>query len=245
MFKIGCDPECFLLNADGQVISAIGRIGGSKQRPKRVLTAFKRGFALQEDNVLLEYNIPPARSFSEFTDYLDMIHEYIDDLLKTMGLKRSRIASCSMNPEEMTSHKAWQFGCEPDFNAWTLEINPRPVCDDLLFRSAGGHIHLGGDYTYSQKISIVRWLDVYLGEWLKTQDPDKDRQKLYGAPGAMRIKKYGLEYRVPSNWWTFQDKETLATIYDQITHAISSGSNGQIEAPMQAMKAIQDAKGSN
>ena len=232
MFKLGCDPECFLMK-DGHVISAIGLIGGSKYEPKPILEEISKGFALQEDNVLLEYNIPPAASFSEFTDNLHIVHRYIDLMLADMGLSRATIASVSMDPKELEDPMAKVFGCEPDFNAWTMRVNPKPKCDDPNFRSAGGHIHIGKpDMVQSQAIATVRWLDKKLGAFLLKNDPDKERQKLYGAPGAMRFKPYGVEYRTPSNWWTFQPVEILEQIWELIDEAIKRGSNGKILAPV-------------
>jgi hypothetical protein len=32
------------------------------------------------------------------------------------------------------------------------------------------------------------------------------RKQLYGKPGAFRVKPYGFEYRVLSNFWIFNDK---------------------------------------
>jgi hypothetical protein len=231
MFTLGCDPECFLLNKDGHVVSAIGKIGGTKYEPKPILTEVGRGFAIQEDNVLLEYNVPPASSLSEFTDNLDLIHHWLDKHLLQMGLSRAKLASHSMDPKEMDHPMAWKFGCEPDFNAWTLKVNPRPKCDDPLLRSAGGHIHIGKQMIKSQAIATVRWLDRLLGGFLIQRDPDTRRQQLYGQPGSMRFKSYGIEYRVPSNWWTFQDSSTLENIWEIIDEAISRGDNGKLETP--------------
>lgn len=110
MFSLGCDPECFLLDKDGNVVSAIGKIGGSKYEPKPVLENYGKGFALQEDNVLLEYNIPPANSFDEFTDSIDIIHHYIDKMLGDQELARAKISSHSMHPKEMEDPMAWVLG---------------------------------------------------------------------------------------------------------------------------------------
>jgi hypothetical protein len=218
---------------DGHVVSAIGRFGGTKHAPKAVLKSWARGFAIQEDNVLLEYNIPPASDFEEFTDSLDLIHSYIDQLLESMGLSRAKLASYSMPDEELNHPRAHVFGCEPDFNAWTLQVNPRPQCDNPNLRSAGGHLHIGvkGGMSKSQAIATTRWLDRYLGTFLVEHDPDVERQKLYGTPGSMRFKPYGLEYRTPSNWWTFQPLDILEKIFEYIDRAVHFGKTGNIDLP--------------
>ena len=60
-FTIGADPELLLLTATGLPKSAIGLIGGTKQNPK----PFGIGH-VQEDNVMVEFNIPPANNRHEF-----------------------------------------------------------------------------------------------------------------------------------------------------------------------------------
>ena len=44
--KLGCDPEAFLINMEGQLKSSIGKIGGSKDWP-RPLFDLGDGFAVQ------------------------------------------------------------------------------------------------------------------------------------------------------------------------------------------------------
>ena len=53
---IGADPELFLRDGDA-ITSAIGLIGGDKYEPRLVTLG-----AVQEDNVLAEFNIDPAIS---------------------------------------------------------------------------------------------------------------------------------------------------------------------------------------
>ena len=58
---IGCDPEVFVKNSAGEIVSGIGIIGGSKSRPRPVQDG-----TLQEDNVLAEIGIIPAASADDF-----------------------------------------------------------------------------------------------------------------------------------------------------------------------------------
>ena len=55
----GCDPEFFLKDKTGKFISAIGLVGGSKEEPK----AIGNGCFVQEDNVAVEFNIPPVNLY--------------------------------------------------------------------------------------------------------------------------------------------------------------------------------------
>jgi len=61
MDKIGADPEVFITNEKGDIISGIGLIGGTKKEPRKVSCG-----AVQEDNVLGEFNITAASSRSAF-----------------------------------------------------------------------------------------------------------------------------------------------------------------------------------
>ena len=53
-FTIGADPEVFL-ERNNIPVSSIGKIGGTKYEPIHI----QDGIFLQEDNVTVEYNIPP------------------------------------------------------------------------------------------------------------------------------------------------------------------------------------------
>ena len=61
-FSIGCDPEFFLLK-NKQPHSAIDLVGGTKEKPKPLPKG--KGFSVQEDNVSVEFNIPPAYNHQE------------------------------------------------------------------------------------------------------------------------------------------------------------------------------------
>src|SRR3546814_1862742 len=58
---------------------------------------------------------------------------------------------------------------------------------------------------------LVKQLDWYLGLWSLGKDKDKVRRSLYGKAGACRIKPYGVEYRVLSNFWIKNKKSRLET----------------------------------
>jgi hypothetical protein len=217
-FMLGSDPELFV-GSKGKVVSAIGRFGGTKDEPKAVI---RKGFSIQEDNVLLEYNTPPARRAGDWLSYQMTMREYLEKEVSKQNLEILPIASASLSDEELKDPRAWVFGCDPDFNVWTGEMNPRPHCEDQNFRSAGGHIHVGlPKLTADEKIHLTRYLDLFIGVPLSLLDPDKDRQKLYGKAGAIRFKPYGLEYRTPSNWWTGSERR-IQWIWNSVSHAYST-----------------------
>ena len=211
---IGSDPEWFLTNGKTP-ISVIGKVGGTKNKPKRI-DELGEDFAIQEDNVALEYNTPPTDDVSYWADCHSRMHEYIKNLLKPMGLKPLIKGSVTFPDNELSDPRAWIFGCEPDFNAWTGKINPMPLSENPNLRSAGGHIHIGVKYnklTKVQKLFLVRNMDLHVGLPLMILDPDQERQQLYGKAGAFRFKSYGVEYRTPSNFWTRTKRLTTNVAY--------------------------------
>lgn len=201
MYSIGCDPELFLRDKiDGQLRASCGLFGGSKEKP----LAFGEvaGFALQEDNVALEFNIPPANDKHTFNSSLSLALKELENRADKLGLKLAFEASAIFPADQLTSEKALVFGCDPDYNAWLMDWNPRPFSDNPLLRSCGGHVHIGcQEFDVEQKMQVIRWMDILLGIPSIGYDKDRQRRELYGKPGAMRFKEYGVEYRTLSNFW--------------------------------------------
>lgn len=197
---LGADPELFLRNSAGKLVSAIGIVQGTKKNPLPIKELGK-GFFMQQDNVLLEYNIPPAKSVGHWGEYHSKILKYLANKMKEKGLVLSFEASNEMPDEELAAPEAHLFGCEADFNVWTLSVNPKPRAKNPNLRSGGGHVHISFNGTKIEKILLARRLDAYLGLWSVINDPDQRRKELYGKAGAIRFKPYGIEYRVLSNFW--------------------------------------------
>lgn len=221
LITIGSDPELFLEDDTGKVISAIGKIGGTKEKP-RPIKHLGKGFAVQEDNVLLEYNTPPAKTNYLWSHYHRQMHEFLREMVGQLGLRLSKKASHSMDEDQLNHPSAFVFGCDPDYNVWKMKWNAKPQCDDPKLRSAGGHLHVC--YTnpnQADSIRLGRWLDYFVGAPLAMIDPDKKRRLLYGRPGAIRFKPYGLEYRTPSNFWTLQE-DLVDKIYFNVAEAVNA-----------------------
>lgn len=123
--------------------------------------------------------------------------------------------------------KAMEFGCEPDYNAWTKQINPRPRAADAALRSAGGHVHVG---TKEDPIEVIRAMDLFVGCPSILKDKGTLRRQLYGKAGAFRQKRYGCEYRTLSNFWIFKD-ELIKWVYDQTAKAIDFVESGETIDP--------------
>jgi len=222
-FTVGADPELFLRKGN-KIMSAIGLIGGTKKEPKP-MEGLPKGYAVQEDNVLVEFNIPPAKYMCDFEDSIKTSLGYVSGIAGKHGMTLSKKASASLTSDQLKHPLAHVFGCDPDFNVWTLEANPRPYSEDPNLRSAGGHIHVGVALKNSEKILLGRWMDFLIGVPFAAADPDTKRMQLYGKAGSIRFKPYGIEYRTPSNNWIFKPK-IRARLFALIQRCIQKASQG-------------------
>lgn len=222
---LGADPEVFLRHRDTHnMISSVGRIGGSKDAPRPI---DDEGNAVQEDNVTVEFNIPPCRTADELRLHLKKNLDYIQEFVGYQDLELVIQPSAVFSDEELDSEAARTFGCEPDFNAWLGGMkNPKPRAENPNLRSAGGHIHVAheGDV---DSIELIKWMDAYVGCQLLRFDTDSQRRELYGMPGSFRKKSYGTEYRTPSNIWINDDK-LIQLVWDQTDKALGRAKAGEV-----------------
>lgn len=111
--------------------------------------------------------------------------------------------------------------CDPDFNAYTEDVNPKPEGASTNLRSAGFHVHVGYPNTsVEESLSIVKWMDVFLGVPSVIIDPDTERRKLYGKAGCFRLQPWGVEYRVLSSYMMNKDI-LIRYVYEQTMAAVS------------------------
>jgi hypothetical protein len=214
--RLGADPEVFLVNTAGKHISAIGLIKADKWNPLQI-PGMAQGFTLQEDNVALEYGIPPASSADEFVAHIAAVMERSKDWLN--GLSFSKLSCTLFEADQMEHPMAHIFGCEPDFNAWTGKENPRPNPPNEYLRAAGGHIHVE---TKKDPMQVVKLMDLYLSVPAELMDKGTARKTTgYGKLGAHRRKPYGVEYRPLSNFWIF-DEKYIRWVWKQTERALSS-----------------------
>jgi hypothetical protein len=219
---IGADPELFLVNQDGKFISSIGRIGGSKHAPKDI----GQGCAIQEDNVAVEFNIAPAESVDAFVKSIDYTLDHLEKVVRQQGLSLSVTASKVFDADQLVHIRAKVFGCEPDYNAWTLKENTSPRAKNKALRSAGGHVHFGVDKKLVPTVQLIRWADVRLGLNSVLEDEDSERRELYGKAGAFRDKPYGAEYRTLSNYW-LKNKAFMYMVFERARMAVEDVLKGK------------------
>lgn len=212
---IGTDPEFFMVNKkNGKLTSAIPYIKGTKHEPQLLPS----GGNIQYDNVAVEFATKPASSSFDFIKQLKQAFtEVIDVLPKDMDIVA--VQSADFPADQLDSPEACEFGCSPDYNAWDIRENERPIPPNPNFRSCGGHIHVGcideegnlidKDMAFllepMGKILMVRGMDLFHGiisTVLDSSAPAIKRRELYGKAGCHRPTAYGCEYRTLSNYWT-------------------------------------------
>lgn len=219
--RLGSDPEVFLQDNTGKFISVINMIGADKWNPKQI-EGMERGFTLQEDNVALEFGIPPAATEDEYVAHIQRV---LDAGLSTLpGLTFSKL-SCTVFPkDQMQDPRAHIFGCEPDYNAWNRKVNAKPKPPHPYMRSAGGHIHVETKLPHTH---VVQAMDLFLGVPSVLMDKGEDRKKLYGKAGAYRKKPYGVEYRTLSNFWIF-DEKLIRWVWRNTKYALDAATVGDM-----------------
>jgi len=216
---IGTDPEFFIQNKEGKLISSIGIINGTKDFPNR-LKFLGAGFAIQKDNVLGEFNVPHGYSAQEVSNNISIMKAYISGLLESKGLHPVYAASGVYEDDQLTSDEAKEFGCSPDFNAWTNDVNKKPEGTSTNLRSCGAHVHLGYDNkTAKRSRDLIKAMDVFMGIPSIIIDTDTKRRSLYGKAGCFRHTMFGCEFRVLSGFFLSNSKLT-EYIFGQAFEAI-------------------------
>lgn len=225
--KIGADPELFVKKA-GVFQSAYGLIPGTKDWPFPV----EKG-AVQIDGTALEFNIDPAETVGEFKHNIHAVMKTLRDMIPPEyefaiePVAMYDMAYLADQPEE-----ALALGCTPDFSAYTLQPN-QPPDQHPVMRTAAGHIHMGwteGQHPldvqhFDNCCSVIKEADYYVGLPSLILDPDNTRKEMYGKAGAFRPKRYGAEYRTPSNYWLKSDK-LMELVFNNIHMAYDSFING-------------------
>lgn len=241
---IGSDPEMFVRNMGG-IDHAIGRVGGSKQNPLVVNCG-----ALQEDNVLLEFNTDPTDMESIFLKNIREVMKQAEDRMMFQGLELAPNVSSHVY-ESMSGFpdSAFVFGCDPDYNALTGDKNPTPAAADPNLRTAGGHIHLGwghlGTVTKEDQQKVGVMCDYFLGLPSLLMDTDDRRRELYGKASAVRFKPYGVEYRTLSNFWIWNDDTVLWAFRQAQKAYVAALSYGELLRAVAAPEDVQRAINTN
>lgn len=251
--KLGADVEAFVRDSRSDyAVPCIGIFAGSKELPLPI-KSLGDGFAVQEDNVMVEYNIPAVSEVQEWRNCHLRMATWIEDYL--YGSKRYHLwseGSMIFKASALAHPQAQKIGCDPDYSVWTRSVNEvDPTHFKKGLRTAGGHIHVSfsidgkspeqHDRGLEVREAVIKAQDLFLGvpSLFMESESDARRRELYGKAGAFRPKEYGVEYRVLSNFW-IRGAERMEWAFGQSKRAVTSIADGLKFTPA-LEKAIQSA----
>lgn len=229
LITLGSDPEVFVTK-NGKPYPSTGLVeGAGKKNPKHI----GDGFYVQEDNVMLEFNIPPSDSEDVFVQNIQGAIGRILPLIPDYGILVE--SSMEFDSEHLQTEKAFEFGCDPDFDAYSGEENPLPMFLSENLRHAGGHVHMGVEESLSSDTTreVVKAMDLFTAIPAILKDTDFLRRITYGKAGRYREKPYGLEYRSLSNFW-IANEESIRWVYKNTHKAVDFVNSKQTVSPKTA-----------
>lgn len=217
-FSLGSDPEFFYLRDDDVAMNADKFLPG---KDNKLVAPYN--CTLFFDGFQGELNMPSSYCREGLVNLTRtcMRKARAEAGKKSRGKHKYRIAIQPVTevlPEilEKAHEEARIFGCDPDFDAYASGSSnpPGPDAETHYMRYAGGHIHIGygteGRHTApfmfkdKEKRELVRLIDVIAGVpmvLLDTHEGNRMRREMYGKAGCYRSPDYGVEWRVPSNFW--------------------------------------------
>lgn len=211
-FTFGSDPECMVISKSGEPLSAIKLMKGYGKDAKYSIGNDQYMFY---DNVLLEFNIKPAETCSEFKTNLSHCLFFAKDYLSQFDAHLAFLASAEFSAKQRSDPEAKIFGCDPEYNIYKRNKNNQivrcnPPSTTGALRTCGGHIHIGHPIAApnfeegGNPPLVIKLMDAFVGATSLMLDKDPTsakRRAMYGGAGTHRIANYGVEYRTLSNFW--------------------------------------------
>lgn len=209
----GSDPE-FFYKKDGKIVPS-----------KMVVPA--SGRIVKRDGFQAELN-PQTNTCRQVAGLY--IYDALCDAIeygRSVGAEVALSVGCEVDKETFYSLPAEEreFGCRPTKNVH--ENTKRVKGTRTQFRAGGGHIHMGGSrisHLVEEDVeTLVKLMDIVCGATsvLIDRDPmNAERRKYYGRAGEYRKKRYGLEYRVLSNFWL-----RSYTLWSMVTGLLRNAAN--------------------
>ena len=225
-FTIGSDPEAFVVNDNsGNVVSSKRFTLGTKDEPEEL----GGGYAILNDNILIEGNVPPASNKEEFVANMNKLWEYMNERAKRREAHIHNADCMEISEALLKTDEAQEFGCSAFRDAWNgfLEIATPQLITRM--RPAGCHIHLGFDEEHKSEeflTAIVRAFDMYVTmPSIKITGENYRTSNMYGLLGACRLTSYGVECR--SLGGTFFNPKWFGWIYDNVEKAVNFANDYQ------------------
>lgn len=209
-----------MLVRDGELVSSLTILQGRKHHAEPLPC----GGTIMADNVMAEFTTIPQDHKNGFRQSIRESLTGLHNKVQAHGCSLFAIPSASFPKSELKSDEAKQFGCDPDYDAWTCKLNKfdERTAKRTTLRVAGAHVHVGHPIIrqLKDKPPFVKVLDSIPGlasVIIDNHDDSKRRREMYGKAGAHRPKDYGVEYRVPSNFWV--SKPILVDLMYDLFHA--------------------------
>lgn len=234
MITIGCDPEMFLRDrGTKKFVSAFGSFPGTKDTP----FALDKG-AVQVDGMALEFNIHPASTPEEFDSNIETVLTQITEMVHKVSPDLEMVFEPVMDIDTtyfiLQPYDSKVLGCEPDFDENGAEKTPPDGMQDISFRTAAGHVHIGWtkdrdphEAKHFESCRLIAKEFKIVEGYVPVSANEKRRVKYYGAPGSFRPKSYGVELRSPSNIWVPRSRARQDMF--RITHAKMTELAGKYE----------------
>lgn len=216
----GTDIEFALVDKDtDKLISAVNRIGGTKQFPLQIASEIYR----QEDNVAAELSMEPTKTWPLLRNRIMRGKSALEKYVSSQNLKIKALSSGIYDDDQLTTPESREFGCSPTLNAYTKNFNQLPCAEDTNLRTFGFHLHIGfpqtaeiNTFKLSDICRYIIYCDAFLGIPSIIMDRDNRRRELYGKAGEFRSKKINedkkeiliIEYRVLGGNLLFNTKTT-------------------------------------
>lgn len=218
-FTFGADPEVFIRDrSTGQFTSAHPFFPGTKKDPFPVDNG-----AVQVDGMALEFNIHPASTEREFVQNITSVMRQMKEMVAKANPDFELVLSpvANFDPIDFMLYplEPKLLGCDPDYDDNGNLKRPPDGMQDLPFRTAAGHIHIGWtkvenptDPIHMDNCKIFAKTFKNAEGYTPRTKEERQRCSYYGAPGSFRPKKYGVELRSPSNLW-LEDEGKMAKMF--------------------------------
>ncbi len=237
--SFGSDPEfCLWSVTKKKIVSSIPVLKKYKHNPIKL----GDNINFYADNVLAETSFPPVANTEGMIDRLRTVFTRIQE---SLGDKYRLLPKAShvYDADELKEKKAWEAGCDPNFNVYDGTMNPPADFEaGNGLRSGSCHIHIGENEgklsTFEMREAIIKLMDIYVGAASILFDKDDSaaaRRALYGKAGEFRMCPYGAEYRVLGPF-VLRSPKTIELTFDLVNHALSHIDNGTDQDALKLVK---------
>lgn len=198
---LGTDPEFFVERTTG-VIPAFYALGGDRDIALPFGEAYCDGAAVE---MTVEHANDPAIMAMRLGANIRALRTLVDgDLtVRSNGFVAQQYID-ALSPDYGKRASLQILGCDRDVRVypWAKDIE-RPDPKTYPWRTLGGHVHIGVGKTAITNLTQVNYTvalcDALMGTagtYLCDEQESRDRKKLYGKSGTIRLKEYGaIEYR--------------------------------------------------